>query len=56
VEEAITLSDRVYILTGKPGRISGRIEIRPPRPREKSFSVSPEFSDQKRIILEAIGL
>jgi ABC-type nitrate/sulfonate/bicarbonate transport system ATPase subunit len=56
VEEAITLSDEVYILTGKPGAITGRIVIRPPPPREKSFSVSPDFSAQKRIILEAIGL
>jgi ABC-type nitrate/sulfonate/bicarbonate transport system ATPase subunit len=56
VEEAITLSDEVDILTGKPGEISGRIRIHPPRPRGKNFSVSPEFSGQKRIILEAIGL
>jgi ABC-type nitrate/sulfonate/bicarbonate transport system ATPase subunit len=56
VEEALALSDEVYILTGKPGRISGRIAIRPPRPRPKAFSVSPDFSRQKRLILEAIGL
>jgi ABC-type nitrate/sulfonate/bicarbonate transport system ATPase subunit len=56
VEEAVTLSDEVYILTGKPGRISGRIEIRPPRPRGKDFPVAPDFSRQKRLILEAIGL
>ncbi|MDR1239740.1 MAG: ABC transporter ATP-binding protein [Treponema sp.] len=56
VEEAIALSDEVYILTGKPGKISGQIVIRPPRPRQKNFSVSPEFSAQKQIILEAIGL
>jgi ABC-type nitrate/sulfonate/bicarbonate transport system ATPase subunit len=56
VEEAITLSDRVYVLTGKPGRITGNFEIIPPRPRNKNFSVSPEFSTQKRAILAAIGL
>jgi ABC-type nitrate/sulfonate/bicarbonate transport system ATPase subunit len=56
VEEAITLSDRVYILTGRPGRITGNFEIAPPRPRSHDFSVSPEFSSQKRAILEAIGL
>jgi ABC-type nitrate/sulfonate/bicarbonate transport system ATPase subunit len=56
VEEALTLSDQVYILTGKPGRISGRIAVAPPRPRPKDFSVSPEFSRRKRLILEAVGL
>ncbi|MDR0878273.1 MAG: ABC transporter ATP-binding protein [Treponema sp.] len=56
VEEALTLSDRVYILTGKPGHITGNFEITPPRPRNHDFSVSPEFSAQKRAILEAIGL
>jgi ABC-type nitrate/sulfonate/bicarbonate transport system ATPase subunit len=56
VEEALTLSDRVYILTGKPGRISRCLEVLPSRPRSRDFSVSPEFSAQKRVILEAIGL
>jgi ABC-type nitrate/sulfonate/bicarbonate transport system ATPase subunit len=56
VEEALILSDRVYILTGRPGRITGDVEITPPRPRDKNFSVSPEFSAQKGNILEAIGL
>jgi ABC-type nitrate/sulfonate/bicarbonate transport system ATPase subunit len=54
VEEALTLSDEVYILTGKPGRISRRLSVTPPRPRHKDFPVSPEFSAQKRLILEAI--
>lgn len=56
VEEALILSDQVYILTGKPGRISRRITVSPPRPRPKDFSVSPDFSRLKRLILESIGL
>ena len=56
VEEALLLSDTVYILNGKPGKITSTVEIRPPRPRDKSFSVSPEFAAQKREILEAIGV
>jgi ABC-type nitrate/sulfonate/bicarbonate transport system ATPase subunit len=56
VEEAVSLSDRVYILNGKPGRITERIDIRPPRPRPRDFPISPEFVEFKRIILEAIGL
>jgi ABC-type nitrate/sulfonate/bicarbonate transport system ATPase subunit len=56
VEEAVTLSDRVYILNGKPGRITERIDIRPPRPRQRDFPVSPACARFKRTILEAIGL
>ena len=56
VEEALLLSDTVYILNNKPGKITHRIEVTPNRPRERDFSVSAEFSQQKRIILEAIGL
>ena len=56
VEEAIILSDTVYVMSGKPGRISHKIEVPPPRPRVRDFTLSPEFAQQKRSILEAIGL
>ena len=56
VEEALLLSDTVYILNGSPGKITARIEIKPGRPRDRSFSVSMEFVRQKQLILEAIGL
>ena len=56
VEEALILSDTVYILSGKPGKITRKIEVRPSRPREHDFSVTKEFAEQKRFILEAIGL
>jgi ABC-type nitrate/sulfonate/bicarbonate transport system ATPase subunit len=56
VEEALLLSDTVYILNGKPGRITDRIDIFPKRPRDRDFSVSMEYAAQKRAVLEAIGL
>ncbi|GHV25536.1 nitrate ABC transporter ATP-binding protein [Spirochaetia bacterium] len=56
VEEAVTLSDRVYILNGKPGRVTMSIDIRPERPRAQDFPVSPECAEFKRVILEAIGV
>ena len=55
VEEALALSDTVYILNGKPGKITNKIEVNPHRPRNADFSVSKEFAEQKRFILEAIG-
>ncbi|MDR1507923.1 MAG: ABC transporter ATP-binding protein [Treponema sp.] len=55
-EEAIVLSDRVYILSGRrPGRIGGPFEIASPRPRDKEFSVSGEFMLLKKNILAAIA-
>jgi len=54
VEEALILSDTVYILNGKPGKITNKIEVAPPRPRDRDFPVSNEFAQQKRFVLEAI--
>jgi ABC-type nitrate/sulfonate/bicarbonate transport system ATPase subunit len=56
VEEALALSDTIYIMNGKPGRITHKIEVNPSRPRDHNFSVSREFAQQKRVILEAIGM
>ena len=56
VDEALLLSDAVYILNGKPGKITHQIEVNPHRPRDASFAVSKEFSEQKQFILEAIGV
>ena len=55
VEEALALSDTVYIMCGVPGKIVKTMDITPPRPRDRNFSVSSEFAEQKRAILEAIG-
>ena len=56
VEEALLLSDTIYILNGSPGKITHRIDVKPCRPRDRAFSVSAEFAQQKQLILEAIGL
>lgn len=56
VEEALIMSDTVYIMNGKPGRITHKVDVNPKRPRDKDFTVSKEFVEQKRFILDAIGL
>jgi len=56
VEEALVLSDVVYILNGKPGKITHKIDVKPDRPRGASFAVSVEFAQQKKLILDAIGI
>jgi ABC-type nitrate/sulfonate/bicarbonate transport system ATPase subunit len=54
VEEALLLSDTVYILTGKPAQITATVNVMPPRPRDGRFPVSLEFAAQKQEILKAI--
>jgi len=56
IDEAILLSDRVYILAGRPGKITGEIKIDRARPRDREFTLSPEFLDYKRRILKAMGM
>jgi len=51
IDEAILLSDRIYLLTGQPGRITEEILIREPRPRPADFNLSPEFLAYKKHIL-----
>jgi len=55
IDEAILLSDRIYIMTGKPGRISSEIIITEPKPRSKEFGVSHEFLEYKKEILSILG-
>lgn len=51
IDEAILLSDRIYLLTGKPGRITKEIIIDQPKPRAKDFNLSEEFLEYKREII-----
>lgn len=51
IDEAILLSDRIYLLTGKPGRITKEIVIEEPKPRRKDFHLTEEFLAYKREIL-----
>ena len=54
IDEAILLSDRVYILSGKPGKISDEIIIHLPKPRNNSMVMQEDFLTYKREIVEKI--
>lgn len=51
MEEAIFLSDRIYLLSGTPGRITKEIVIEEKKPRSEEFKLSEEFLEYKRSII-----
>lgn len=55
IDEAILLSDRIYLLSGKPGTITDEIVIKEPKPRRKDFNLSDDFLRYKREIISKIG-
>lgn len=54
IDEAILLSDRIYLLTGKPGKITEEIVIKEPKPRRKDFNLTEEFLEYKKRIIEKL--
>ena len=54
VDEAILLSDRVYVLTARPGRITMDVEVDLPRPRDYKQVTEPEFALLKARLLEPL--
>jgi NitT/TauT family transport system ATP-binding protein len=45
IAEAIVMSDRVIVLTGRPGRVVADVEIELPRPRSQEIERSTPFLD-----------
>ncbi len=56
IDEAVRLSDRIYILGGRPGSILAELRILPPRSeRTSDFNLTPEFSAYKREIVSYLN-
>ena len=53
IDEAILLSDRIYLLDGGGG-LTDEIVITEPKPRRKEFVLSDEFLQYKRDIIAKI--
>jgi NitT/TauT family transport system ATP-binding protein len=53
IEESIFLSDRIYVMTARPGRIKAEIKVPLPRPRNAAMTDTPEFMN---LVQELKGL
>lgn len=51
VEEAVYLSDRVYVMSGRPGTMHMCVEVTIPRPRAFEVTLTPEFVKLKQELL-----
>jgi NitT/TauT family transport system ATP-binding protein len=54
IEEAAYLSDRVIVMTARPGRAKDILKIQLPRPRDYEMRLTPEFNEIKSRIWEVL--
>src|SRR5258705_2341947 len=47
IEESIFLSDKIYVMTARPGRIKAELNVPLPRPRTVDMMASRAFLDLK---------
>ena len=54
IEEAVYLSDRVMVMTKRPGNAKQVFDIALPRPRDYEMRVTPQFNDIKLAIWQTL--
>ena len=54
IDEAIFLSQRVYMMTARPGRIKQTLDVNLPHPRSLDVITSSAFTEMKRAVLDSI--
>jgi len=60
IDEAVLLSDRVFVMSPRPGRIAQQVEIKMDRPRDPDFRQRQDFQDyahhlRQSLVLEESG-
>jgi NitT/TauT family transport system ATP-binding protein len=56
ISEAVFLSDRVFVLTGRPGEVRAEIPIDLPKPRTSLVRREPRFAELEIAVREALGV
>ena len=54
IDEALVLSDRIYVMTGRPGVIDHELVIRTPRSARRGYDLTEEFLQYKKEILRIL--
>jgi NitT/TauT family transport system ATP-binding protein len=55
INEAIFLSDQVFVMTSRPGKIAKIVDIPLERPRDLHMQITPEFNALVEDVREALG-
>lgn len=55
IDEAIYLSDDIYVFSSRPGRIKTKITVTMERPRKTEDMTSPAFIDLKHHLLDLLS-
>jgi NitT/TauT family transport system ATP-binding protein len=55
VDEAILLSDRILVMSSRPGRIIEEITVGMSRPRERGMETTPEFVELRQRVWELLS-
>jgi NitT/TauT family transport system ATP-binding protein len=56
IDEAVLLSDRVVLMSARPGRVERELDITLPRPRNAGVRASPAFQEYAMVLRRGLGL
>lgn len=54
IEEAIFLSDRIYVFSSRPGKVKGVVSVSLPRPRTQEMLTTSSFIEIKKQVLHML--
>ena len=55
IDEAILISDRIYVISEKPAIIKGEVKVDISRDNYEEISLTKEFIEIKRNVLKLLG-